>query len=87
MVGAWFAAEPGQFGYAAAALGTALVLCGGLASFTALGRWIDGYRQLAAREEAAALVEVKDRRPDPRELPPAAVSAPNPMRISGEHTA
>lgn len=86
MVGAWFAATPGQHGYAAAALGTGLILCGGLSSFTAIGRWIEGYRLLAEREEAA-MIEVKDLRAEPRELPAPVPAAANPMRITGEHTA
>jgi phosphatidylglycerophosphate synthase len=85
MVAAWFDATPGQGSYATAALGTSLVLCGSLSSFTALGRWIEGYRLLMAREEAQA-IEVQDLRPEARELP-APVPAANPMRISGEHTA
>lgn len=82
MVAAWFAAEAAQAEYAAPALGGALILCGGLSSFTAIGRWFEGYRTLVARDEAAeaehgrVVVEVAP-------PPPAA----NPMRISGEHTA
>lgn len=85
MIAGWFAATPGQDGYAAAALGTALILCGSLSSFTAIGRWIEGYRLLAERE-APAPIEVKDLRPD-RDLPAPVPAAANPMRITGEHTA
>jgi phosphatidylglycerophosphate synthase len=79
MVAAWFAAAPSQADYASPALGAALIICGGLSALTAIGRLIEGYRILAAREAKAepqvAVVEVK-----PRE-------AANPMRITGEHTA
>jgi CDP-diacylglycerol--glycerol-3-phosphate 3-phosphatidyltransferase len=49
----WFQADPADLPYAAPALGAALVLCGAFASATAIGRWIDGYRLLAAREAEA----------------------------------
>jgi phosphatidylglycerophosphate synthase len=85
MVAAWFATNPGQASYAAPALGVSLIVCGGLASVTAIGRWIEGYRILRSREEP---------QPEPVPAPapapasaPLAVAAPNPMRITGEHTA
>ncbi|MCA9677831.1 MAG: CDP-alcohol phosphatidyltransferase family protein [Kofleriaceae bacterium] len=79
MVGAWFAATPSQVDYAQPALGTALILCGALASFTALGRWLEGYKALLA---AAQPDELRERREARAERP-----AENPMRITGEHTA
>jgi CDP-diacylglycerol--glycerol-3-phosphate 3-phosphatidyltransferase len=75
MVAAWFLADPEQTRYAAPALGAALILCGALSSFTAIGRWIEGYRKLAATEE---------KKPAPA---PEAQPAPNPMRRTGEHAA
>jgi len=74
MLAAWFQAKPEDVPYAAPALGAALLLCGALASATAIGRWIEGYKLLAEKEAAAAAQR-------PRE------AAANPMRISGEHTA
>jgi phosphatidylglycerophosphate synthase len=85
MVAAWFATDPGQQSYAAPALGAALVLCGGLASVTAIGRLIEGYRILTARQ-----VHVSE---PSQSAAPTSVSAPVPvatakaMRITGEHVA
>ncbi len=89
MVAAWFAATPAQERYASLSIGTALILCGGLASVTAIGRLIEGYRVLLAREPAAAMIETKVRtdaritRPEPVPVP----AIDNPMRVTGEHTA
>jgi phosphatidylglycerophosphate synthase len=74
MTAAWFAATPPQADYAAPAIGVALLLCGALASFTAIGRAVKGYRALAVRDAVTA---------EPTRLEPA----PKPMRITGEHTA
>lgn len=87
MIAAWFAVDEAQVAYAAPSLGAALVICGGLSSFTALGRWHEGYKLLLAREEAQSgpvAVELKDL---PQVVPPPPAPAPNPMRITGEHTA
>lgn len=80
MIGAWFATTPSQASYAPPALGTALVICGALSSFTAVGRWIEGYRELSRREApraAVAKIEVVE----------TPVPQPNPMRITGENRA
>jgi hypothetical protein len=85
MVAAWFASDPSQDSYAAPALGAALVLCGRLASVTAIGRLIEGYRILVARQ-----VHVSE---PTQSAAPTSVSAPVPvptakaMRITGEHVA
>lgn len=84
MIGAWFATDAAQAGYAPAALGTSLVICGGLASITALGRWLEGYRELA-RREAQTVTPIRERAPEVV-VPPPAIE-PNPMRITGEHRA
>ncbi len=86
MVGAWFAVSPSQASYAPAALGTALVICGALASFTALGRWLQGYRELV-RREASAVVAIEDKRRDRPVDAAVPVIEPNPMRITGENRA
>jgi len=54
LVTAWFDAvrETAEFGIQV--IGVALVLCGVLASVTAIGRWIRGYKMLRAEELAAA---------------------------------
>lgn len=81
LIAAWFAAAPETLDYATATLGWSLLLVGGASSFTAVGRWVDGYKQLLAREPVApAPAEVR------RVERPAVVEA-NPMRITGEHTA
>lgn len=76
MVAAWFATAPSQHAYAAPALGIGLILCGGLSSFTAIGRWIEGYRMLRAQEEPPKAPKVDEKAP-----------APAPIRVRGEHTA
>ncbi len=81
MLAAWFATMPEQSQYAGPALGAALVVCGGLASFTAVGRWLEGYRALLATEQPAR-DELRERREARADRP-----AENPMRITGEHTA
>lgn len=53
-IAAWFAATPEDAAYAAPALGGALLVCGALASATAIGRWSEGFRRLLERERAAA---------------------------------
>ncbi len=40
-------------GYVPATLGMTLALCGGLSTWTAIGRWVEGYRALAARARTA----------------------------------
>lgn len=90
MLGAWFAAVPAQTQYAAPSLGTALIVCGSLASITAVGRWLEGYRLLLAKEagDKPARDELRERREarGPAENP-MRITAENPMRITGEHTA
>jgi phosphatidylglycerophosphate synthase len=81
LIAAWFAAAPETIGYAQATLGWSCLLVGGASSFTAVGRWALGYKQLLAREPAAPTpAEV-------RRVERPAVVEKNPMRITGEHTA
>jgi hypothetical protein len=49
LVAAWFALSPATASYAPIAVGLAHLACGVLASFTAVGRWIEGYRILEGR--------------------------------------
>jgi CDP-diacylglycerol--glycerol-3-phosphate 3-phosphatidyltransferase len=80
LAASWFAVDPGTQYYAELALGTSMLVCGSLSTLTAIGRWVAGYKALAAGDDAKApAAEVK-----PRDAAPA---APNPMRITGEHTA
>ncbi len=58
LVGAWFAAAADTSHHAATALGGALLATGAASTFTALGRWLEGYRALAAQERAAATATV-----------------------------
>jgi phosphatidylglycerophosphate synthase len=74
LIAAWMAAAPETAKYAAPAAGIALAVCGLLSAWTAMGRWIEGYRALVAKEPAAA-------RRAARKGEPAAEAA---MRITGE---
>lgn len=49
VVAAWLS-RSGDAEHAPMAAGIALAICGALSSWTAVGRWIEGYRALAARE-------------------------------------
>jgi phosphatidylglycerophosphate synthase len=51
LVAAWLEAAPSSDAWGEPALGIALCAVGGASIFTAVGRWIRGYRALAAREE------------------------------------
>lgn len=64
LVGAALArSEQGQ-AHASMAVGVALAACGALSSWTAVGRWIEGYRKLAARTPVVAPAVVPARRPE-----------------------
>jgi phosphatidylglycerophosphate synthase len=69
LVAAWFALSPATAGYAPIAVGLAHLACGVLSTFTALGRWVDGYR----------ILEGKDAKPAPAPAP-APVLAPVDVR-------
>ncbi len=81
MIGAWFATAPSQASYAPSALGTSLVICGALASFTALARWHAGYRELLRRDAgtiaSSASATISPPPPPPRPVlqPPSVGSA------------
>lgn len=77
LIAAWFNASPATVEYVAPSAGIALAICGVLSTWTALGRWIEGYRALAAKEPAA------ERRADSE--PARAAEAA--MRITGENHA
>lgn len=74
LIAAWFAASPATAKYSAAAAGIALAICGVLSAWTAMGRWIEGYRQLLAKEPGA------ERRAEEAEVR----AAEKAMRITGE---
>jgi phosphatidylglycerophosphate synthase len=76
LVGAWFALSPATASYAPVAVGLALVACGVGSTFTAIGRWIEGYRRLTAGPEAKPVPDVvrleearRVERRDSREVP------------------
>ena len=85
LVAAWLEASPSSDDWGEPALGIALCAVGLASAITAIGRWIAGYRELAAQpaitDEPAPVVAI---RPAPRA---DAAQAPAPMRITGEHTA
>lgn len=54
LVAAWLA-RSGEAEHAPMAAGIALAMCGVLSSVTALGRWLEGYRKLAARHPVPAV--------------------------------
>jgi phosphatidylinositol phosphate synthase len=93
LIAAWLEASPTSRAWGEPALGLALCTVGGASVITAVGRWIDGYRALLAREREAARTPVVALRPAPRVEPAAAPvaaasSAPSAkIRIPGEHTA
>jgi phosphatidylglycerophosphate synthase len=78
LVAAWFALSPATASYAPIAVGLAHLACGVLSTFTAIGRWIEGYRILEARDAQPAappapvdvrrLEEVRRDRRDSREV-------------------
>ena len=89
LIAAWLEAAPSTDAWGEPALGIALCAVGAASSFTAVGRWIEGYRLLAAREAAQAsapapIVPLRPARPEPAPAPAAAQAQ---MRITGEHTA
>ena len=51
LIAAWLV-RSGDAEHAPMAAGVALAMCGALSTWTALGRWLEGYRKLAAREPA-----------------------------------
>ncbi len=83
LVAAWLEAAPSSDAWGEPALGIALCAVGAASSITAIGRWIAGYRALAARDAARA--------PTPPAAPivplrPVA-RLPAEQRITGERTA
>jgi CDP-diacylglycerol--glycerol-3-phosphate 3-phosphatidyltransferase len=90
LIAAWLEASPSSDSWGEPALGIALCAVGAASTFTAVGRWIEGYRVLAAREAAtlsppAPIVPLRPARPEPAAAAAAAAQAQ--MRITGEHTA
>lgn len=84
LVAAWLEAAPSSDAWGEPALGIALSTVGVASVVTAVGRWIRGYRELAARADVASA------RPSIVPLRPARVGDPQAkpaMRITGEHTA
>ncbi len=74
LIAAWFAASPATAQFSAAAAGISLAICGVLSSWTAVGRWVEGYRLLVAKEPGA------ERRAEEAEARKAEAA----MRITGE---
>jgi phosphatidylglycerophosphate synthase len=74
LIAAWFAASPATAQFSSAAAGIALSICGVLSAWTAIGRWVEGYRALLAREPGA------ERRAEEAEARAAEAA----MRITGE---
>ena len=68
LVAAWLV-RSGHAEHAPLAEGVALATCGVLSSWTALGRWLEGYRKLAAREPAPRRVEPAPRKTGEPALP------------------
>ena len=68
LVAAWLM-RSGDAEHAPMAAGLALASCGALSSWTALGRWLEGYRKLVAREPAPRRVELPTRSPSETALP------------------
>lgn len=54
LIAAWMAAAPETAEFAAPSAGIALAVCGVLSAATAMGRWIEGYRALLAKEPRKA---------------------------------
>ncbi|HVK76896.1 MAG TPA: CDP-alcohol phosphatidyltransferase family protein [Kofleriaceae bacterium] len=79
-VAAWMGAAENTREWVAPSAGIALAICGLLSSWTALGRWLEGYRALLAKQPAPE----RRREPEPVRVDRAAEAA---MRITGEHTA
>lgn len=69
LVAAWFGAASSTAGYGTAVIGGALLLTGVGSTATALGRWMQGYRSLAARERQSAAEENPSRSRQPAEPP------------------
>lgn len=96
LVAAWMGAAESTIAWMKPSAGIALAICGVLSSWTAIGRWIEGYQALVAKQagqaagpatNAAVLPlgqPVVDRLPPPVRVDRAAEAA---MRITGEHTA
>ena len=88
LIAAWLGSSPLSFPYVVDALGWSLVIVGAASSATAVGRWLEGYRLLVAREPAPVIV-VEPAKAEARrvERPREPRIDDNPMRITGEHTA
>ncbi len=72
LVAAWLIRTGDHAHHAPMAAGVALAMCGALSSWTALGRWHEGYRKLAARGSAAQVpVTVAVTVPGPRRAEPS----------------
>ncbi len=88
LVAAWLAAAPSTASYAPATVGVALAVCGVTATWTAIGRWIVGYRQLQAQARPPS-VATPELEPSPAAVhvdapAPAVVVPRQPMRPTGE---
>jgi phosphatidylglycerophosphate synthase len=83
LIAAWMAAAPETAQYAAPAAGISLAVCGVLSAWTAMGRWVEGYRALVAKEPRK---EVRAERTveRPRRTGEAEGAAEAAMRITGE---
>jgi phosphatidylglycerophosphate synthase len=72
LVAAWLV-RSGDAEHAPMAVGIALAICGALSTWTALGRWLEGYRKLAARAPVpgpiVVSVAVPRRAPEPMRKP------------------
>jgi hypothetical protein len=88
LIAAWLGSSPLSVPYVVDALGWSLVIVGAASSVTAVGRWLEGYRLLVAREPIPVVV-VEPAKAEARrvERPREPRIEENPMRITGEHIA
>jgi hypothetical protein len=82
LIAAWMAAAPETAQYAAPAAGIALAVCGLLSAWTAMGRWVEGYRALLAKEPGAERRRAAQRTSEGE--PSTSRAAEAAMRITGE---
>lgn len=87
LIAAWMAAAPETAAYAAPAAGISLAVCGLLSAWTAVGRWVEGYRALVEKERPEVIAAERRREAERRgartaEEPSRAAEAA--MRITGE---
>lgn len=90
LVAAWLV-RSGDGHHAPLALGIALTACGALSSWTALGRWLEGYRKLAAREPAPAPAPARRVEPSRKNGEPSRKNGESrkggePLPVAREHT-